>query len=104
MAALPEHYGDPSSGLIDPHGKWCVVGGLGLFLYDIHHKKLYPFLADEYIAGVKFGSNRNTVKILLDPWGISPGVWCLDIKKRTVRKISSGPDLRDQPYRDEVEY
>lgn len=101
--ALKSHYGDPARGIISPDQDWVICGGKGVNLHFIESEVSHDFLAESDIHTMRLDSPK-TVRILVDPWSDQNSTWMLDIETLRVAIICGGPDLREEPYRDNVSF
>ena len=103
VTVLPDHYGDPSCGIIDPREQWCIVGGEGCYLYFIESRTGSFFLKEKsgacFIDSIRL-TGTDTVEIIVDPWSDQHGTWQLNIlpewRRSEICKISEQPDRRGE--------
>ena len=110
---LGQHYGDPTCAVISSNNDWVVVGGEGLtiwrkikqgiFSQEKEQVKAIQLPELNFIHAARI-ENDYKVRFLIDPWSANSGTWTLDLKSLKLEKISEGPDLREEPYREVVDY
>ena len=123
-----DHYGDPVKGIIGPEEDWFMSFGEGVQIFTFaygcesiwygHGKIFAPDVMVGTLQGRPVESTLTdtlflhdarleadgTVRILLDPWSDYASVWSLDFPRRRLVKFHDGPVLRDQPWRDDVDF
>jgi hypothetical protein len=110
-----DHYGDPTCGLIAPDESWFATGGEGIvvvttsglreYLRRGHFPESVNVRAPEYFSISSMRAvDSETIRILVSPWSAFASVWILKPVTGELTKLRDGPDLRDQPYRKEVEF
>ncbi len=48
--------------------------------------------------------SRDNLRVLVDPWSRNASVWRLNPSTGELSKLRDGPDLRDQPYQECIQY
>jgi len=98
-----DHYGDPQCGVIAPDESWFVTGGEGLvvFTFDAGVQIYRPGPFDVHAMRLE---TPDSVRVLVDPWSAQNAVWIFWPRTGELRKLHDGPDLRDQPYRQTIEF
>ncbi|MEM1093266.1 MAG: hypothetical protein AAGJ10_01565 [Bacteroidota bacterium] len=99
------HNGDPSVGIIAPDEAWFLIGGQGVVFHD-QHSEQHVFWRDTptlFVHDAKL-CNDHIVRLLVDPWSREASVWDFDTRTLTLHKVRAGPNLREQPYRDQVDF
>lgn len=76
---------------------------MGVELHLIADGLSYAFLEGSFIHAMRWDS-PNGVRILVDPWSDHNATRRLNVESLQVTKICDGPDLRTEPYRDEVAF
>ena len=103
-----DHYGNPTCGVIAPDESWFVTGGDGLvvFTFDGGEKTYLRHLTppDFYSVMAMRLETPTSVRFLADPWSERASVWTFAPLTGELHKLHDGPDLREEPYRDEVEF
>jgi len=56
-----------------------------------------------HVSAMRLEGNDN-VRFLVDPWSANASVWRLNPTSGDLSKLSDGPDLRDEPYQENVQY
>ena len=101
---LGDFYGDPCCALIDPHEKWCLVGGEHLLLWQknrfwkdtVTRVGGVHWIHDMRVAG------ENTAAILTDPWSDDAAVWQLSIETKSLVKVRDFDRYKGQEWVEEV--
>ena len=103
-----EHYGDPKSGIIDPQERWFLAAGEGLTFYTVQNGVVELLRgeaeADPYFVSSMRLEAEGTVRLLVDPWSDKASVWRFFPDGHRLEKLHDGPDLRREPWREEVDY
>ncbi|MFA8436823.1 MAG: hypothetical protein ACEPOZ_20135 [Marinifilaceae bacterium] len=102
---MGDMHGNPSCGLIGPGEDWCMIGGRGIILRKEECRELIYICRKEVesIHDAKLISDYE-VKILVDPWSEYAAVWKFDTRSLKLQKLQDGPYLREQAYRDGVDF
>lgn len=99
---LGNTYGDPVCGIISDDNSFCVVGGAeGLIIWkneEIVKIKNSYFLS---IFDIK-QTDKNSIKILVDPWSDNSSIWQLDIRTLEYIKVKDFPHYRDKEYTENI--
>ena len=109
-----DHHGDPTGGLIDPAERWVVSVGVGVCFFRLVEGDVRRFLESGFpredgtdmpapVVDARLDENGE-IRILVDPYSDHASTWALNPDTLELRKLSDGPDLRGQPYREDVEY
>lgn len=98
------HHSDPTCGVIAPDGSWFAAGGEGLSVFT-HSGGIETFLRNPlfYVAAMKLDGN-DTIRVLVDPWSDNASVWRLAPSTGKLTKLRDGPDLRNEPFQENVPY
>jgi hypothetical protein len=105
---IGRHYGDPVQGIIGPDESWFLTAGEGLLFLDFS-RKTHEFLrggmdgAAIFVHSMRVQDEKN-IRVLLDPWSDYPGTMVLHIDTLTLERISEGPSLKGEPWREEVDF
>ena len=107
IVLLGEHYGDPRCAVIGANEQWFAVGGDRVTIYDPTNG-CREFLRSTPPVPVPVSAMREeeggVLRVMIDPWADNPGTWEIVVGTGVLRKVSDGPDLRDQPWREDVPY
>lgn len=103
---LGSNYGDPSFGIIDKKEQWALLLGHTSYLWtpfnllslnEIHSDSRemfeWPFEARQI--------NDFEVEILDDPWSDNPGIYSLNVKEKSIKRIKNFKKL-EVPYDDKL--
>jgi hypothetical protein len=120
---LGYHYGDTCCGLISPEEKWFLAGGEGLSYFDFTRGSVELMRDSKLIFDINVGNkikanvdqpyfavhsmrleDKNTVRILIDPWSHLASTWLLNIPDLQLTKLRDGPSLVEQPYQEAIEF
>ena len=129
--AAGDHYGDPTCGAISADERWYISGGEGLIFSAFSGERICAFRGakrctlmekfeiqseggtdwlnsknadDTFFVHALKVENSDRIRILLDPWSEYASVWLLEIANRRLTKLRIGPVLRDQPWRQTVNF
>lgn len=99
-----DHHGDPSCGVIAPDGSWFAVGGEGVSVFTRFGEEK-TFLRNPlfHVAAMKLEGD-DSIRVLVDPWSDHASVWWLAPSTGDLTKLRDGPDLRDEPFQENVPY
>ena len=102
-----DFYGDPSCGLIDISNKWSIVAGKHLTLWTYHEgvSDITKFETQKFcdIAQLQI-IDKNTIKILIDPWSEFSAIWQLVISDKSLSKTSDFTTYKNLPYTDDISW
>jgi hypothetical protein len=98
------HHADPTCGVIAPDESWFVTGGEGVSVFVLSGGG-NTYLRDPvfHVSAMKLDGNDN-VRFLVDPWSANASVWRLNPSTGDILKLRDGPDLRNEPYQENVRY
>jgi hypothetical protein len=113
--AIGDHHGDPTMGLVTADEVWFITAGEGLQCYSrasglltFFRRGHSPLAAPGSAAAWNVHDARlegeRVVRVLIDPWSEFASVWRVDLRDASVAKLSDGPFLSREPYRDNVEF
>jgi hypothetical protein len=99
-----DHHGDPTCGVIAPDESWFATGGEGVLVY-LPRTGVNTYLRDPvvHVSAMRLEGN-DSVRFLVEPWSANASVWRLNPTSGDLSKLSDGPDLRDEPYQENVQY
>ena len=107
------HYGDPIVGIIAPDESWFLTAGEGIIYFDFQRKFHYFWRREDksyqgkepclFINAARW-EPPGFVRILVDPWSEQASTWLLDIEQLRLEKISDGPSLIGEPWREDVDF
>ena len=98
-------YGDPSCGLIDTDNRYSIVGGKHLTLWTCYdgRSEVTKFETREFSNIEKLRSiDKDTIKVLIDPWSEYGAIWQLTISSKLLYKISSFVEYKNELYTDDI--
>ena len=110
---LKEHYGDPSCALISIDETYFVVGGEGITLFAFERgeqeyfrpgKPPHADMKEPWSVHAIRAEPDNSCRILFDPWSNYASVWRLSFTDGQVEKLQDGPLLKDEPYREDIDF
>jgi hypothetical protein len=98
------HHADPTCGIIAPDESWFATGGEGVSVF-MPSRGVDTYLQDPvcHVLAMKLEGNDN-VRFLVDPWSPNGSVWRLNPLTGDLSKLRDGPDLRNEPYQENVPY
>ena len=100
---LGDHYGDPTCAVIAAEEEWFAAGGEGITI--LHRGRLHAVgRAERWFVAAMREEPPGSLRVLLDPWGDTPGVVQVDPATGAARWLSTEPDLRDQPWSADVPF
>jgi hypothetical protein len=100
------HYGDPQCGVIAPDESWFATGGEGIVIFSFNgglHEYLRRSASTFFVSAMRFEA-PNGLRVLIDPWSNEASVWFLAPASGQLTKLRDGPNLRYEPYRENVAY
>ena len=104
--AVAFHHGDPVCGIIAPDETWFATAGEGVAVFRFDGGST-TYLRDGgtpwHVSAMRL-EGSDTLRFLVDPWSDQASVWQLHPGTRHLVKLRDGPYLRDQPYRETVDY
>lgn len=101
---LDDHYGDPTCAVIAPGEDWFAVGGVGITYFDFARGvRKFKQSSSQCVHAMR-ANGPDRLRVLLDPWSECASVWELHTKSLSLRKLTDGPFLADEPYREVVEF
>ena len=95
-------YGDPCCGVIAPDDSWVVVAGRGLVLFAFDRGPT-EYMGDTDIVAMRLESPA-LVRFVVDPWSDKNATWTFAPLTGELRKLHDGPDLRDQPWTEDIQF
>lgn len=101
-----DHYGNPECGVIAPDESWFATAGEGIVVYSFKdglREYFRPPKKTIFITAMRFEA-PDRLRFLIDPWSDEASVWWLFPTTGKLEKLHDGPDLRDEPYREDVPY
>ena len=101
-----DHYGDPTCGIISRDECWFATGGQGVVVFTFRggvQSYLRSIDSTFQISAMRLES-RDDLRILVDPWSDVASVWRLNPETAELTKLRDGPDLREEPYTDNVAF
>jgi hypothetical protein len=98
------HHADPTCGVIAPDESWFAAGGEGISVF-LHSGGVTTYLQDPvfHVSAMRLEGSDN-LRFLIDPWSENASVWLLNPSTGDLSKLRDGPDLRDEPYQEHVQY
>jgi len=118
---IADHHGDPTCAVIAADGTWFAVGGEGVTLFDfdrggqdyfrrrgVSESELEPEFRQsgkEYwgVHDMRLEADGGC-RFLFDPWSDYASVWRLNIAASAFTKLRDGPSLKDEPWREGVDF
>lgn len=101
--ALGYHRGDPICAAIARNESWFAAGGLGVTILHEGRLREVGTPMEWYVEAMR-EDPPGCLRVLLDPWSDSPGVFEIDPTTGSSRQLSDQPDLRGQPRTATVPY
>ncbi len=103
---LGSSYGDPTFGIIDKNEQWALLLGHTSYLWT--HSELSNLNESHSTSGEIFEwpfdarqINDFGVEILDDPWSDNPGIYSLNVKSKSIKRIKDFRKL-EIPYADNL--
>ena len=110
---IADHYGDPSCAVIAADETWFAVGGEGVTLFDFERGAQEFFrpgsppnedVKTPWFVHAMRRDGDHGCRILFSPWDDYASVWRLRVPDCRLAKLRDGPSLKDEPYREDVDF